>query len=106
MWYLQDEFSSSPTLRYFIVPKQFLPPTHPLLFIQGKGQVFPGNPEAGDPNLESASKEGDEKDVEDEEPEVEAVRFGWVKGVMVKSINKNEFSLAECFIWLPIQSLW
>uniref|UniRef100_A0A670ZLQ8 Solute carrier family 12 member 3 n=1 Tax=Pseudonaja textilis TaxID=8673 RepID=A0A670ZLQ8_PSETE len=33
---------------------------------------------------ESSSKDGEEKDVEDPEPEAEPVRFGWVTGVMIR----------------------
>uniref|UniRef100_A0A8C6XDN0 Solute carrier family 12 member 3 n=1 Tax=Naja naja TaxID=35670 RepID=A0A8C6XDN0_NAJNA len=34
--------------------------------------------------IESGSKDGEEKDVEDPEPEAEPVRFGWVTGVMIR----------------------
>ncbi|ETE69997.1 Solute carrier family 12 member 3, partial [Ophiophagus hannah] len=48
----------------------------------GKGQAYPGGPDCADPSIESGSKDGEEKDVEDPEPEAEPVRFGWVTGVM------------------------
>ncbi|KAM3821716.1 solute carrier family 12 member 3-like [Vipera latastei] len=50
----------------------------------GKGQTYPGSPDCGDPTIESVSKDGEEKDVEDPEPESEPVRFGWVMGVMIR----------------------
>ncbi|KAG8140722.1 hypothetical protein E2320_003381 [Naja naja] len=47
----------------------------------GKGQAYPGGPDCADPSIESGSKDGEEKDVEDPEPEAEPVRFGWVTGL-------------------------
>uniref|UniRef100_A0A8C5SB93 Solute carrier family 12 member 3 n=1 Tax=Laticauda laticaudata TaxID=8630 RepID=A0A8C5SB93_LATLA len=41
-------------------------------------------PDCADPSVESSSKDGEEKDVEDPEPEAEPVRFGWVTGVMIR----------------------
>ncbi|KAJ6651864.1 hypothetical protein lerEdw1_015969 [Lerista edwardsae] len=61
----------------------------------GKGQVF--SQDSGDPSSEAGAKEGEEKDAEAEEPEVEAVRFGWVKGVMVRSMNEMSFNGREMF---------
>ncbi|KAL7977636.1 hypothetical protein Chor_009585 [Crotalus horridus] len=50
----------------------------------GKGQTYPGSPDCADPSIESVSKDGEEKDVEDPEPEAGPVRFGWVTGVMIR----------------------
>ncbi|XP_053118885.1 solute carrier family 12 member 3-like [Hemicordylus capensis] len=45
-------------------------------------QTFPGDSQ--DPNMDPDMKEGDDKDVEADEPEPEPVRFGWVTGVMIR----------------------
>uniref|UniRef100_A0A8D2IGM7 Solute carrier family 12 member 3 n=1 Tax=Varanus komodoensis TaxID=61221 RepID=A0A8D2IGM7_VARKO len=43
-----------------------------------------GSSDSGDPGAEPGTKDGEEKDVEADEPEAEPVRFGWVTGVMIR----------------------